>query len=251
MSKRKLTKLSTKYNASSQSSPSAIMAPAPASEELVKTIITNILSSEDFISLIQRHVNSALEKVARQVEVNTAEILDLNIKYDKMSKGIEDINKELDQLREFKHKSSRDTNSLEQYTRRNSLRIFGIPVTKDEDTNNIIIKLASDKLEIQLSPEDIDRSHRVGKPDSDARAIIVKFARHDTKAKVIRARRKLAGSPIVIREDLTKINHNLLKAAKDNDKVNNAWSWDGRILATKNGSSRVYPIRNESDIAKL
>lgn len=241
---RSHTKLSSKY--------STTQALAMATtEELVTSVITTLLKSDDFIKLIQKTVNTALEKLTLKVDTNSADILDLDTKYKELSNEIKKVNTELEVLREFKFRASRDNNNLEQYTRRNNLRILGVPSSKGEDTNNIVMELVEKKLNIKLSPEDIDRSHRVGKSENNAPAIIVKFTRHDIKTQILRARRQLKGTRVIIREDLTKINQNLLKAAKANVKVTNAWSWDGRIYATVNGSDSVHTIRDQGDVNRI
>ena len=80
---------------------------------------------------------------------------------------------------------------LEQYGRRECLEIRGIPITTDEDTNAIVIKLAS-KIGVQVKEEDISVSHRLANPQSNntassgncmAPAIIVKFVRRDIRDK--------------------------------------------------------------------
>ena len=72
---------------------------------------------------------------------------------------------------------------LQQYSRRNCVLVTGVPEEKDENTDELIKHLSTDKLEVPLADEDIDRSHRVGKPKTKgkARAIIVKFTRHNKK----------------------------------------------------------------------
>ena len=53
--------------------------------------------------------------------------------------------------------------SLEQYGRRSLIRVAGISAGgSDEDTNTIVQKIISD-IDPDLSPTDIERSHRVGK----------------------------------------------------------------------------------------
>ena len=85
-----------------------------------------------------------------------------------------------------------ESDNLEQYSRRNSLRISGIPEEPDENTDQRVIQLAGG-LGIDISPNDIDRSHRVGKLELDRgrtgrgplktkrrkRDILVKFARYN------------------------------------------------------------------------
>ena len=51
----------------------------------------------------------------------------------------------------------------EQYSRRNCLRISGIPEETGENTDNIVLRIAND-IESDVRPQDIDRSHRVGNP---------------------------------------------------------------------------------------
>ena len=52
-----------------------------------------------------------------------------------------------------------------QYGRRNILRVSGIPETVDKVTDDHIIKLTN-ALDVPVTKQDIDCSHRVGKPDS-------------------------------------------------------------------------------------
>ena len=81
---------------------------------------------------------------------------------------------------------------LEQYTRRNSVRIMGIPETSNEDTDKITIAIAK-RIGAEIDIDQIDRSHRVGlKKDGGARPIIVKFTSYRAKAERTSNKRKLA-----------------------------------------------------------
>ena len=89
------------------------------------------------------------------------------------------------------HKRAK-VDDLEQYTRRNSVRIMGIPETSNEDTDKITIAIAK-KIGAEIDIDQIDRSHRVGlKKDGGARPIIVKFTSYRAKAELTSNRRKLA-----------------------------------------------------------
>ena len=63
---------------------------------------------------------------------------------------------------------------LEQYTRRTNIRIYGIPESNvenggpREDTDNLAMNFVKEELGVGLKPEDISRSHRVGKRSSKA-----------------------------------------------------------------------------------
>ena len=53
-----------------------------------------------------------------------------------------------------------ENDDIEQYGRRNILRVSGILENGNEDTD-VIVKQLADKLGVSISPFKIDRSHRV------------------------------------------------------------------------------------------
>ena len=200
--------------------------------ELVSSTLDQFVKSEQFRTIIKECVDSAVTSAISPLmeKITTLEAT---------------VQSQADQLNLFKRKSIINSNkleqlevannNLEQYTRRNNLRISGIPETQNEDTDVLVTSLAKEKLGVNISPGDIDRSHRIGKrlPEG-TRSIIVKFISYKSRNEVIRNRRKLKGSKTVIREDLTKINQLLLKSANDNPVIKSAWSLDGRVYAIVN-----------------
>lgn len=80
-----------------------------------------------------------------------------------------------------------DNDSLEQYSRRNSLRISGLPENPTEKTDELIIDLASE-FNVTLNPDDSYRSPRVGKIEvrrrlgsKQDRDTLVKFSTYNAR----------------------------------------------------------------------
>lgn len=161
-----------------------------------------------------------------------------------------------------------DNDALEQYTRRNSVRISGVPEEGGEDTDEIVLKIAGE-LDVLLSPSDIDRSHRVGKLEDSARAgarskakirhrdIIVKFATYNARQRLYMKRTELRDSEatvnLYINEDLTKTRSKLLFDARSLVRVKlikSAYSSDGKIFI-RDTDDRRQLIKNDSDILKF
>ena len=116
----------------------------------------------------------------------------------------------------------------------NHFTVFGINESPDESSSELIKQIAQEKLNVSLRDSDIDRCHRVGKPhgkDARPRALLVKLTSYQNKLALMKARRKLKSSGIVITEDLTQQNQSLLKETQKLQKVERCWSWDGRITA--------------------
>lgn len=125
---------------------------------------------------------------------------------------------------------------LEQYSRRNSIRLSGVGESIIENP----IKMLEEKLDVEIDHHrDIDRYHRVGKtnPGRKPRDILIKFANYHTKAAVIRSRYKLKGTGYFINEDLTKLRSKLLfecRNLKKQSTLKDAWTRDGNIYIKLN-----------------
>ena len=146
----------------------------------------------------------------------------------------------------------------EQYSRRNCLRISGYKEQQNEDTDEIVMKLASD-IGCNLQLTDIDRSHRIGRPAGRGdrpRDIIVKFSTYRNRQKLYKQRTalKVNGHPgVFVNEDLTKLRSGLLYNARKLLKaklIKGAWSSDGIILV-KDKNDSVSRICSASDLVKF
>ena len=69
------------------------------------------------------------------------------------------------------------------------------------------------------------------------------------KQEVIQSRRLLKGTPIVIKEDLTKYNMKRLQEVQEVENVIKAWSDDGKIIALLDTDDKVQ-ITYKTDLSK-
>ena len=134
--------------------------------------------------------------------------------------------------------------NLEQYSRRNTLRIRGLPEAIHEDTDDLVKELAARKLEVQVADHDVVRSHRVGKRSEDRgtpRDVIVRFTTHNKKRAIMKNARKLKGSKLFINEDMTKARATMAWEARNlkrEGKITDTWTRDG-VIFVKLGENRI------------
>lgn len=142
-----------------------------------------------------------------------------------------------------------DINELEQYGRRNSLRInnlkldspMGPPNNEQALTTAVVqfLNTAVLKSAGNLAESDIERCHFVGKPKaSGAQQILVKFFRYHDKQKVFACKENLKNNSnkTFLTEDQTSINHSVIKSLlplKKDGKIDSFWTRDGKILVKK------------------
>ena len=138
-------------------------------------------------------------------------------------------------------------NELEQYSRRNNVRILGIPEVEENedasDTADVVVKKLNETMGVNLNRYDIDIAHRLGRKKKgmkSGRCIIVKFVSRMSKIKCLKDRKtKLKGKHIYIQEDLTSLNYSVLMATKGNDDVEKI---DGAIFVKWKGSDAIKKL---------
>lgn len=232
-------------------------------EDIAPLSVELMLKDDQFKSLLQTSIMAAIdEKLASmqaKIDTQDSKILDLELDLDEQTKENDELRKQVESLIQTTTSADKKLNDLEQYTRRNSVRVFGIQEPKDhrENTDDIIVQLATEKLGITLDISEIDRSHRVGKktnePGKRPRPILVKLATYRTRQRLIRARRKLKATGITIKEDLTRTNQLLLEKASKHPKVESSWSTDGRIIIKldDDGTQVIKQLNSVSDLDSL
>jgi hypothetical protein len=139
----------------------------------------------------------------------------------------------------------------EQYSRRNCITISGIQEQPDEIIIDKTLHLFNNKMAVQpqISPEDIDRTHRIGKEDANrgSRQVIVKFTSYRARERVVSARTTLRSSTVqlqdavFINEALTpqrsKILYQLRKMKKDGE-IKKVWTNDGTFVVIDNHNTK-------------
>ena len=225
---------------------------------IVQEVIKDLLKSGSLIYLVENAVDKKIKSMAGTIEKQEAMIMDLQTENNQIKKEINNLNQSTSRHNDQLSGIDLKLNAEEQYSRRNCLRLFGCPEENKENTDTIVLEVVRETLQIELSIEDIERSHRVGQKKETSqrgarpRGIIVKLKSYRKREEIIKNRRKLKGTKIVIVEDLTAKNQALLNEARKHSKVETAWSKDGRIIALLKGNKNSTKlIRSTDDLKSL
>ena len=230
----------------------------------------DVLKEEIKVNIKQeiKAVYEAVEKVKARMDKNESVTAELEGSMFQMQHDMEkmqrDNTKLMDENRRLHEKvkqvdyrvnvQSDELNNLEQYTRRNSIRIYGLddPDRKEpyHVTEKKVTKVLNSALGMHITSQDIDIAHRLGRfNESGNRPVICKFVSRTRKIQAITLRRKLKGTAIVIREDLTSKNVKLLQSVSALDQVKSAWSVEGRIL-TELHNGNIVSVTHQTDLSK-
>lgn len=215
--------------------------------------LENVITKDDgsmkvmMSSLINHAKEEILKSVEKKLEVLESKIFEKQVENDKLRdsvatltvrlKSSDDENKKLKAEILRQHEQTQDQiNNLEQYGRRNNVRIDGITDTENEtasETGKMVVEILNAKIpELKLTTRDIDIAHRIGSyKKENKRTVIVKLVSRMTKQEILRKKKIFGPDKVYINEDLTKTNRAVLQSVrlKQKDFVQGAWSRDGTI----------------------
>ena len=209
-------------------------------DEFTKAFVA-ALQNERVMEQLRKTICSDLQK-------QMSELKDLIAEKDNK---IKDLEKKVDAL-------ENRNDDLEQYTRRNSLRLHGVEEKENEDILQTALDLFATEIDTDIRPAAIDRVHRIGKKTSDRkpRPVIVKFTNYIDRKRVFEAKSRLRNNSsqrIFVNEDLTQKRSHLLYQARQlrkNHRIMGCWTIDGRVLIkTLNG--KVVNVSNIFDLNEV
>ena len=214
-----------------------------------KKISNDLLELKATVQKQQSELATLKEALAKATKERASTEKELAVAIDKIDEQQEEI-AELYDLQD----------RLEQYTRKNSLEIHGIPEEAYTSTEDVVLKLA-DVLEVPVAPQDIEISHKL--KTKSGKAIIVKFISHKVKTALYRARVKLKNiklsdlypgssyatsaqsGKIFLNENLTSYRCQTINRANEkhkNDELFSVWSLDGTIFVKTSPEGRPVKI---------
>lgn len=196
-------------------------------KNIIKDTITEILN----VGM----VSDIVEKVLQKVNVEN------------IHKNLATHEKVIEDLRKQNNKLVNKMESMEQFSRNNNIRIYGVSENKHENIEDTVKNLIHNKLNLNITSSNIERCHRIGKVTEEKyRAIVVRMTNYKLKMDIIKSRKALKGTGIIIAEDMTHEKHKLLKETVQQIGKENVWTMDGKIYAKVN--NKKYLIKDASDL---
>ena len=144
---------------------------------------------------------------------------------------------------------------LEQYTRRENVKIHGLPETDNDDTIQQVVQLAQ-KAGVDIDANDISVAHRLpgNRHTNKPRTIIARFVRRVKRTDLMRKKanlRNVDGPRVFITDDLTKMRGRLLWELKQDGDIERAYSIDGKITCVKKmagGEEKRFRVNSPDDL---
>ncbi|CAH2096741.1 unnamed protein product [Euphydryas editha] len=246
-------------------------------------LLQDIKENLDKLTTTTEELRRDVAGITREFSVIKEEFTSLRASVEFASNQYDDINKKLSlfsndikkiealeiELQDIKNQHQAleaIINTNDQRDRLLNLEFVGIPESKDENLNDLTVKIAQ-AANVTINISDIVQVNRISprvKIQGRPRTVVVKFQSRLIKENILSGARKnristksihLPGNPvpIFVNEHLTPYNKILLKKLKDyakNKEIQYVWTKNGRLYMRKNNLSPAVQIQKEQDFIK-
>ena len=241
----------------------------------IKEMLVDIQTTVATILRENQELKQEILELKSALNANQRETEKLKTKLTKAEKANDTLRNELNHTRMKLKDQIEETNNLdekyddlEQYSRKNSLEILGVPEGAYTSTDEVVIRIG-EAINVDIKPEDIEISHKLKRKTT--KPVIVKFVSHKVKSLLYKARTKLKNvktsdvfpsyafasredQRIFINENLTNYRRELFwkanKMKKDN-MITSTWTMDGKIFVKTSPSGapvRIYCVEDLDDL---
>ena len=158
-----------------------------------------------------------LTDLAEFVKFKTSKFDELDKDQKEKEKIINNLKGKASYLSEKLGKMEESIDAQKQYSQRNCLLLHGIQETKGEDTDNIVLEVLNNDLDLNILKTALECSHGISNPKSKKKLqpIIVKFVQYYYRRDVFMNEKCLKCKSKSITESLTAFRVQKLKNARD------------------------------------
>lgn len=161
--------------------------------------------------------------------IKTSGVIELQDKVKQQEAEINSLKLECNRLKNTADK-------LDRQSRNKNLRVFGVPHARGENLEEKLLDVFRSKLRADIGAGDIDQCYRLkNSPNSNKPApVFVRFSSYKCRDILLRDRKSLKGTNVVITEDLTTDVYGLFKAARRELGQRKVWTLNGRVFTKSN-----------------
>ena len=230
--------------------------------DLKTSVVDEMVRSNDELQKLVKEQTETINSQKLIIDEQKTLINEQNTLLESKSARIEELECNSDYLLLEMDSLKHEINNLEQYGRRNSLRLNNFtppspPVDEQDLTNSVCTFLNRKVLKgaRPLDVRDIERCHFIGRAKGGRpKQIIIKFLHYQDRKRVFGAKSNLKNNPykIFLTEDLTSTNHAVVKKLlplKKGDKIYSFWSINGQIYVKKTAMSDPMKISAKDSLA--
>ena len=130
--------------------------------KLLQNCVAKIVANT--IVEVKEHLSKRILETENRLENHDGILLTMQNSLDEKAQEVKALSKSVSEMKDHIDAMQNTLHDAEQHNRRNSIRLYGVPEAVGENTDRAVIQALNSNLPCSLSPDDIESSHRSGKP---------------------------------------------------------------------------------------
>ena len=211
-------------------------------EEIIESVKTEVKS--EFESRVDQKVKTFVSKTKEIEDGVNMDIANLREKLQEQLKELRSLQNTLKNYRTLTESALTLANHNQQYSQKNNIKFLGWKEKPQENLREELCVVMKQAANVNINPADILAIHRIPGAKGKIRPVIAKFKNAETKINVIRHRSKEdVKQHFMMFDHLTQRNAQLLRDLNNNEKIQSAWYFNGKIFGLdQKGIRHQYDI---------
>ncbi|KAG5863636.1 hypothetical protein JTB14_017881 [Gonioctena quinquepunctata] len=141
----------------------------------------------------------------------------------------------------------------DQYHKSRNIIVYGVSEEHNENCRSILLDIFKNKMELHIDHVNIENCHRMKSRNvNQPKPIFVRFTTNHYKNEVYQNKKSPKNTGILIREDLTNQQRQILMAViRRLGKDGKVWTNHGTIFSKINEGANVFKINSSGDLDRL
>lgn len=188
---------------------------------------------------VKTEFENKIDSKTKEFESHTKDIADgVNMDLTALREKFHDQLKELRTLKDSlkRYQAMTETaltlaNNNQQYSQKNNIKFLGWKEQRQENLREDLCSIMREAAGVTIDPSDILEIHRIPGAQGKTRPVIAKFRNLEVKVKIIKNRSKEeVKKRFLMFDHITQMNSELLRELKNDDRIQSAWYYNGKIF---------------------
>lgn len=202
--------------------------------------------------IIDEKVEQTVEEKVKEKNAELNDRLDsLVLENIKLKEDVENLKASFKECEKYTKTALRKSNTNEQYSRKNNVKIMGIVETEDETEESLtqkVIDILDKKAKVKVEERKIMALHRIPGKSGMPKPVLVKLTNNSEKTKIMKKRQEMKRAGYKLVDDVTKMNTQLINSLLLHEKIDSAWYFNGSVFGkTTAGKRHKFDICTEVD----
>ena len=231
--------------------------------------VKNMLSKDELKDFIRTTVSSMIKeledrlqaeiekKVQEKHKEKTTEMSDrldsLTLENVQLRERLDEAEKQIKDNEALAQKTMQKSNYNEQYSRKNNIKIMGVPEEREETVEMLAdntLSILYGKAGVAVDPRNVVAIHRIPGKAGMPKPVLMKMSNNHEKTKIMKKRKEMKAAGFRLVDDVTKMNTELINRLSLHENIDSAWYFNGSVFGkTTEGKRHKFDIF--SNIGKI